>query len=76
MSSALSCSVDWTLSNPPTCSGVLSNIPSSLPFDPSQLDPVAVVSAMASGAAVVFPAYAVAWGVAQVIKMLSGGSHG
>jgi len=76
MASALSCSVDWTLSNPPVCSGVLSSIPSSLPFDPSQLDPVAVVSAMASGAFVVFPAYAIAWGAAQVLKMLAGDRHG
>lgn len=75
MSSALSCSVDWVLSNPPSCPGVLVNIPSSLPFDPSQLDPVAVMSAIASGAFVVFPAYAIAWGAAQVLKII-GGRHG
>lgn len=67
----LICSVDWTLTTtPPTCSGTLSNLPNSLPFDPSQLDPVAVVSAMASGALVVFPLYAIAWGVSQVIKTI------
>ena len=68
--SALSCSVDWLLTSPPVCPGILSNIPSTLPFDPAQLDPSAVVSAMASGAFVVFPAYAIAWGAAQVIKTI------
>jgi len=70
--SVLTCSVDWILSSPPVCPGAMVNIPATLPFDPAQLDPSAVVSAMASGAFVVFPAYAIAWGAAQVFKMIGG----
>jgi len=57
-----------------TCSGVWStvSIDNFLPFNPSTLDPISIVSALASGMIIIFPIYAVAWGASFVLSMISG----
>ncbi len=54
------CDVAWTSQN------VIA------PFDVATLDPAVVVQAFASGAAIVFPALAIAWGAATVIQFIGG----
>ena len=56
------------------CSGGWSttSINNFLPFNPSTLDPVSILSAMASGMVIVFPVYFVAWAASFVLSMISG----
>ncbi len=56
--------------SPPSCSVPWISVDTGLGFDVSQLDPGAVVGAFAAGAVIVFPAFALAWGIVQVVKSL------
>lgn len=57
---------------PPTCSSAWLAVDTGLGFDVSQLDPAVVVQAFTAGAAITFPAFAIAWGAAFVLKGLGG----
>ena len=45
-------------------------------FDPSSLDPVAIMGAFTAGASVFFSVFAMAWAVSQVINYIGGNKHG
>lgn len=62
--------VDATLAN--SGNGTAASSPTA--FDPSTLDPLIVVEAFTSGAFIVFPAFAIAWGAAFVVNYIKGRS--
>lgn len=63
LTQTVKCDVSWTSQNV------------VVPFDISTLDPVVIVQAFTAGALLVFPAFAIAWGAAFVVRSI-GGNHG
>ena len=55
-----------------TANNAIASAAGSPTFDVASLDPLTLVEAFTAGAAVMFPAYAIAWGAAFVVNSIRG----